>query len=143
MVEQPEGAPRPQEERAVLILFDEMTYCSFGHSFAKYAVAFFNISRSMRASASSFLRRAFSLASSATDCSPGLPLRRAALAAPTQFPIFPLGIDSLFPVSFWVSPCSITIFTASAFSSALYLRCSFIASFSLNLLMLPCPPNSA
>ena len=31
MVEQPEGAPRPQEERAVLILFDEMTYCSFRH----------------------------------------------------------------------------------------------------------------
>ena len=56
----------------------------------------------------------------------GLPLRRAALAAPTQFPILPLGIDNRFPVSFWVNPCSTTIFTASAFSSALYLRCSFI-----------------
>ncbi len=56
--------------------------------------------------------------------------------------ILPLGIESRVPVSFWVSPCSMTIFTASAFSSALYLRCSFIVSLSLNYLMLPCPPNS-
>ena len=111
-------------------------------SFAKYAVAFFKISRSMRASANSFLRRAFSRESSATDCSPGLPFLRPALAAEIQLPIFPLGIDSRVPVSFWVSPCSMTIFTASAFSSALYLRCSFIVSFSLNYPMLPCPPNS-
>jgi hypothetical protein len=29
----------------------------------------------------------------------------AALAAPTHFPILPLGIDSRFLVSSWVSPC--------------------------------------
>lgn len=49
-----------------------------------------------------------------------------------SFPMFPLGIDSRLPVSSWVSPCSVTIFTASTFNSALYFRSSLIFSFSLH-----------
>ena len=109
-----------------LSLHERVPICD---SFAKYAVAFFRISRSMRASASSFLKRAFSVMSSATDCSPGLAFRRAALAATTRFPKVPFAIDSRFPVSSWVCPCSITTFTASAFNSALYFRGSLIFPF--------------
>ncbi len=91
-------------------------------SLAKYAAAFFNMSRSILTSASSRFTRANSTSISVRGrCDlpilPSLP----ALDALTQFPIVEGGNDNHRPASGNVSPPSVTSFTASSRNSFVYV----------------------
>ena len=65
-------------------------------SLAKYAVAFFKISRSMRVSASSFRNRAFSAKRSGVERDPGADGFEEDLTAAIQLASVPSGIPSRF-----------------------------------------------
>src|SRR4030043_776970 len=87
-------------------------------SFAKYAAAFFNMSRSILASASSRLTRASSISLSVSGlcCFPpslSLPSRSAL----TQYRMVEEAIDNLRPTSGIFNPPSVTSFTAPSRSS--------------------------
>src|SRR5512134_3910197 len=87
------------------------------HSLAKYAVAFFKISRSNRASASS-LRNCFTSASnSATERAPGAALAGDALALDTQLRSVAFGSDNRVAAVPSDSPWCNTSLTASARNS--------------------------
>src|SRR3989304_9104954 len=93
-------------------------------SLAKYAAAFFNISRSIFISASSFRVIASSISTSVSGLyvlpiSPSLP----ALNCFTQLTIVDGGNDSRRPTSGTDSFSSTTSFTASSRNSLLYLPC--------------------
>ena len=95
--------------------YDHVPRCD---SFAKYAAAFFNGSRSILTSASSLL----ALASSASTSVRGflflpIPGNLPSLYALTQLLTVYWGISSLRPTSVMLKPSSVTSFTASSRSS--------------------------
>src|SRR5471030_118486 len=96
---------------------------------AKYAAAFFTISRSMRASASSLRSLVTSASSSGTERLPGATLGDVArLAAATQLASVPLGMVRRDAASSSARPCVKTSFTASSRSSGVYVVERFICS---------------
>src|SRR5471030_3464638 len=96
---------------------------------AKYAAAFFTISRSMRASASSLRNLVTSASSSGTERLPGATLGDVPrLAAATQLASVPLGMVRRNAASSSVRPCVRTSFTASSRSSGVYVVERFICS---------------
>src|SRR4029453_15805662 len=106
-------------------------------SFAKYAAAFFTISRSNLALASSRRRRLFSASSSAGEPlsgpargrSPSLPLRFNR----TQFPKLHIGLPSR--LAAWLMPTDSANRNASSLNSSVYCRfgtVSFAISFSVH-----------
>src|SRR5450830_1325979 len=96
---------------------------------AKYAAAFFTISRSMRTSASSLRSLVTSASSSGTERLPGATLGDVPrLAAATQLASVPFGIVRRSAASSSVSPCVKTSFTASSRSSGAYVVERFICS---------------
>jgi len=96
---------------------------------AKYAAAFFTISRSMRASASSLRSFAFSASSSGTVRLPGTAEGVASFfAALTQFANVPFGIAMRVAASSSVRPWTKTSLTASSRSSGVYVLVRFINS---------------
>src|SRR5512135_996067 len=87
-------------------------------SFAKYAVAFFKMSRSIFTMASSRLTRASSISTSVSGlCCLPTSLSLPSLFALTQYRIVEAETDNLRPTSGMLSPPSITSFTASSRSS--------------------------
>src|SRR5471032_2685023 len=91
-------------------------------SLAKYAVAFFSTSFSIRSTASSLRSLATSASSSATLRLPGGAFGSVPrLAALTQFANVPLGIEIRCAASSSVNPCASTSLTASARNSGVYV----------------------
>src|SRR4030042_909425 len=87
-------------------------------SFAKYAVAFFSMSRSILASASSRLTRASSISTSVSGlCCLPTSLSLPSLFALTQYRMVEGATDNLRPTSGMLSPPSATSLTASSRSS--------------------------
>src|SRR5512143_2450636 len=87
-------------------------------SFAKYAVAFFKMSRSIFTMASSRLTRASSISNSVSGlCCFPTSLSLPSLFALTQYRIVEGDTDNLRPTSGILSPPSVTSFTASSRSS--------------------------
>src|SRR5512139_1652886 len=87
-------------------------------SFAKYAVAFFKMSRSIFTMASSRLTRASSISTSVSGlCCLPTSLSLPSLFALTQYRMVEGETDNLRPTSGILSPPSVTSFTASSRSS--------------------------